>query len=490
MTSPDPIDVRRREDGSLDLSFYIDQAHRLRNASVRRTPSAIGRFLARIAAPVLRRRPPPGLRTSCSLAVLLSAAVVLPAVADETCLSPYMPKITGHEDYVYVWTLGVEGLGDGSDKLVTVDVRDNSPTFGKVLDVDSVGSRNEAHHGGFTDDRRQFWAAGLDSDTIFVFDVATDPANPKLIKTIADFEAKTGGVAGPHGAYALPGRMMIPALSNKDGTGRTALVEFSNEGEFIATHWLPTAADAKNIPGGEFADGYGYDARVLPRKNVMLTSSFAGRENYMRPFGEVAGDPEAMKKFGNSMIIWDFHARTPKKVFQVPGVPLEVRWAQGEDHAYAFTSTALTAQLWLVHEDDKGQWQAKAVADIGDPAKLPIPVDISLSADDRTLFANTFMDGMTRVFDVSDPHHPRQIYEKRIGEQVNMVSQSWDGERVYYTSSLLANWDKSGDANEQFLKAYRWNGKELTPRFEIDFTRQELGRPHMMAFGAASLYAN
>jgi hypothetical protein len=79
------------------------------------------------------------------------------------------------------------------------------------------------------------------------------------------------------------------------------------------------------------------------------------------------------------------------------------------------------------------------------------------------------MDGMARVFDVSDPHNPKQIYEKKIGSQVNMVSQSWDGERVYFTSSLLANWDKTGEDNEQFLKAYHWDGKELKPRFEIDF---------------------
>jgi methanethiol oxidase len=99
------------------------------------------------------------------------------------------------------------------------------------------------------------------------------------------------------------------------------------------------------------------------------------------------------------------------------------------------------------------------------------------------------MDGTTRAFDVSDPHKPKQIYEKRIGAQLNMVSQSWDGKRVYYTSSLLANWDKTGADNEQFLKAYTWDGKELAPRFEIDFTAEKLGRPHMMAFGSAALYA-
>lgn len=83
------------------------------------------------------------------------------AAADETCMSPYMAKIVGQEDYVYVWTLGQEGVGDGQDKLVTIDVNPESGTYGKVVHTLSVGGRNEAHHGGFTDDRMHFlggWA--------------------------------------------------------------------------------------------------------------------------------------------------------------------------------------------------------------------------------------------------------------------------------------------------------------------------------------------
>jgi selenium-binding protein 1 len=423
-----------------------------------------------------------------ALAGLMS--MVPPALADETCQSPYMAKITGEEEFVYVWTLGIEGVGDGSDKLVTVDVRKDSPTFGKVIDVDSVGGRNEAHHGGLTDDRRQYWVAGLDSSKIFIFDIATDPANPKLVKTIDDFVAKSGGVAGPHGAYALPGRMLISALSNKDKSGRTALVEYSNEGDYIATHWMPTAANPQGALNAEKADGYGYDARVLPRRNVMLSSSFTGWQNYMRPLGELVKDADAMKAFGGTMVLWDFHARKPRQVFEVPGVPLEVRWAWGEDHNYAFTSTALTSKIWLVKEDKDGKWHAQPVAEIGDPSKMPLPVDLSLSADDKTLFVDSFMDGTTRVYDVADPHHPKQIYEKQIGKQLNMVSQSWDGKRVYYTSSLLANWDKTGDANEQFLRAYGWDGKVLTERFTIDFMKEGLGRAHLMNFGSKALYTN
>jgi len=134
------------------------------------------------------------------LAFALSLA---PARADETCSSPYLARIEGQEEFVYVWTLGVEGLGDGADKLVTVDAKPDSPTYGKVINSVSVDGRNEAHHGGFTDDRRQLWLAGLENSKVFIFDVHTDPAKPKLMKTIDNFEKTTGGAAGPHGAHSL-----------------------------------------------------------------------------------------------------------------------------------------------------------------------------------------------------------------------------------------------------------------------------------------------
>jgi len=411
-----------------------------------------------------------------------------PALADETCVSPYMTRIEGQEEYVYVWTLGIEGLGDGSDKLVTVDVNPKSSDYGKVVYSYSVGGRYEAHHGGFTDDRKQFWAAALDTSRIFVFDVRSQPARPQYLKTITDLPAKSGGATGPHGAYALPGRMLIPCLSNsKDQGGRTALVEYSNEGEYLATHWMPTRDNARGIAGAEFADGYGYDARVLPRKNVMLSSSFTGAANYLRPFGELVQDADAMKNFGQTMTLWDFHTRKPKKVFHVPGAPLEVRWAWGPGHNYAFTATALGSKLWLVYEDTNDEWQAKEVAHIGGE-KGVLPVDLSLSADDSTLFVGCFGDGKCRVFDVSNPHQPKLIDEQVIGRQVNMVSQSWDGKRLYFTSSLLANWDKHGEDNEQFLHAYDWNGRELKPTFSVDFAKEKLGRPHAMNFGSSKLY--
>ena len=119
-----------------------------------------------------------------------------------------------------------------------------------------------------------------------------------------------------------------------------------------------------------------------------------------------------------------------------------------------------------------------------------LPVDISIFADDGLLWVDTWNDGTARLFDISDPHAPKEIYNKKIGAQINMVSQSWDGERVYFTSSLLANWDKqeSTGGDLQYFKLYGWDGERLTPRFHIDFIAAELGAPHQMRFGAYGLY--
>ena len=413
------------------------------------------------------------------------------AGADETCMSPYMAKIVGQEDYVYVWTLGMPGVGDEQDKLVTVDVNPGSGSYGQVVHVHSVGGRNEAHHSGFTDDRRYLWASGLDTSRIFIFDVHSNPAKPRLHRTIDDFVSQSGGVVGPHTSYALPGRMLITGLSNnRDHGGRTGMVEYTNAGDYIATHWMPIDGDLRGaVKGGNYADGYGYDVRVLPRRNIMVTSSFTGWNNYMMDLGQMMADAEAMKRFGNTVVVWDLHARQPKKVLDVPGAPLEIRCAWGAKHDYCFTSTALTSEIWLIYEDDSGEWQAKAVADIGDASKIPLPVDISIGADDQVLWVNSWNDGMTRLYDISDPHAPKQVLEQQIGEQVNMVSQSWDGKRLYFTSSLLSNWDKTaGDADLQYFKLFTWDGEALTHRFTLDFIAEGLGAPHQMRFGAYALY--
>ena len=60
---------------------------------------------------------------------------------------------------------------------------------------------------------------------------------------------------------------------------------------------MPTN-ESPGAPSRQSRRGYGYDVRVLPRRNPMLTSSFTGWNNYMMDFGKMLQDPEAMKRFG------------------------------------------------------------------------------------------------------------------------------------------------------------------------------------------------
>ena len=280
---------------------------------------------------------------------LLSAAM-----ADETCNSPYISNlIKGQESFVHVWTLGVTGLGDGSDKLVTVDADPHSKSYGKVVGSVSVGGQGEAHHMGFTDDRRFLWAGTLDDSKIYVFDVGTTPGKPKLIKTITDLPKRTG-LVGPHTFYALPGRMLIGTLSNThDNGGVTGIALFNNHGTLIRKYDMPTTRI-----GAAVGDGYGYDLAVNPAKNVMLSSSFAGRDNYMRDLGEVVKDPAAMKRFGNTMVVWNLKSFRPTQVLSVPGAPLEIRWGLAPGQNWAITATALA----LSRSRLSSGWPAEATA--------------------------------------------------------------------------------------------------------------------------------
>jgi len=106
-----------------------------------------------------------------------------------------------------------------------------------------------------------------------------------------------------------------PVDRQADRGGRTGMVEYTNEGNYVATYWMPT--DAALEGAGRHAEGYGYDVRALRRRNVMVSSSFTGWNNMM-DFGKLVADPEAMKRFGNTVVVWNLHARKPRKVWTCP----------------------------------------------------------------------------------------------------------------------------------------------------------------------------
>ena len=409
----------------------------------------------------------------CVLACLLGLLGTTVATAGEPQLSAFTSKITGQEQYAYVWTVGTDGVGDGMDKLVTVDVHPGSPLYGKVVHIVSVGGRHGAFGAGLTDDRRFLWAAGLASSSMFIFDVASDPGRPQLRRIVGDFVKATGGAAGPQKMIALPGRMMIAARYNdKDESGPTALVEYTNAGEYVATHWMPTDANLRGASkSGQSAQGHGFDIGVLPQSAAIVTSSVRGGD-YRALLAQEADDDLVERAAGNTVVIWDLHSRKPKKVIDVPGAPLAVRCVSNSSHEHCFTVAALTAKLWLIHQDEDGDWQAKIVGDVGGEGALPM--GLSLSADGSRLWVSSTGDRKARLFDVSNPTEPQQLFESDLAAP--QVGQSFDGARVYFASTAF--------------EGYRWDGDLLEKAFSIDFSKESLGQPSQTHFGSALIYGH
>src|SRR5262245_21050899 len=240
----------------------------------------------------------------------------------ETCLSPFVKRLDRPEKYLYVFC--VDADAKDNDFLAVIDVDAKSDRRGQVvhqLDLGSAG--NETHHFGFTDDRTHIWGCSLFSSRLFLIDVATDPAKPRLVKVLDDLPEKTG-LTGPHTPYALPGRMLLSFLGGKDGGLPAGLAEFTNDGKFIRRLDLPQDAP------------YAYDVAVKPDLNRMATSAFTPRNNYQKPLAQMD-----LKGFGKEVLVWDFRERKVIAKLTTGLAPLECRWSLKEGADFGFTNCAL-----------------------------------------------------------------------------------------------------------------------------------------------------
>jgi selenium-binding protein 1 len=114
--------------------------------------------------------------------IALLLALGLHKAEAETCLSPFVKRLDRPEKYLYVFC--VDADAKDHDFLAVIDVDRKSPSYGTILhQLDLGSSGNETHHFGYTDDRTHIWGCSLFSSRIFLIDVATDPAKPRLAKS-------------------------------------------------------------------------------------------------------------------------------------------------------------------------------------------------------------------------------------------------------------------------------------------------------------------
>jgi selenium-binding protein 1 len=390
-----------------------------------------------------------GRRMGLGLAALLLAIVPAPATA-ETCLSPFVKRLDRQEKYLYLFCVDADAKDD--DFVAVIDVDPDSDTYGTITYTLDLGSKgNETHHWGYTDDRTRIWAGGLLSSRIWILDVATDPARPRIEKVLDRVPGETG-LSGPHTYYALPGRMLINFLGAADGGLPAGMAEFTNDGKFIRR--IDNPSDAP----------YGYDVAVKPGLNRMVSSSFTPLRNYKKPLAEMD-----LKDFGRELVVWDFKGRTPLQVGKAGLAPLEVRWSLKPENNFGFTNCALDNSLWMFRGLSDGSYEFKKVADTG-----ALPADLRQSPDDRYLFVSCFGDNRLQQWDVSDPDHPRLFSTVAPGVQPNMMHVTGDGRRMYVSNSLLSTLDHAGRFWVRLIHVGP-DGMKVDPFFHIDLNKLPTG---------------
>jgi selenium-binding protein 1 len=388
---------------------------------------------------------------ACTFLGLLLGSLWLGSPAEaETCLSPFVKRLDRPEKVLYVFC--VDADAKDHDFLAVIDVDLDSPKYGQLIyQLDLGSSGNETHHFGFTDDRTHIWGCSLFSSRIFVIDVASNPARPRLAKVLDDVPQKTG-LSGPHSPYALPGRMLLSFLSAQDGGLPAGLAEFNNDGSFIRRIELP-----KDAP-------YLYDVAVKPDLNRMVTSSFTPLNNYQKPLAQMD-----LKNFGKELLVWDFRERKVLSRLTTGLAPLECRWSLKENANFGFTNCALDDSIWLWEGDAQGHYRTRKLCATG-----KFPADLRQSPDDRFLYVSCFASNEIQQWDVSDLQKPRLTSTLVPGVQPNMMHVTGDGKRMYITNSLLSTLDHAGTFWVR-LAHIGPDGMKMDPFFNIDLNKLPTG---------------
>lgn len=393
---------------------------------------------------------------------LLALSLAAGSVMSETCISPYIKALKEPEKVMYLWALPALANG-GPDFLAVIDVNIASENYGKVIKKVFVGSSgNEAHHIGYTDDRTKIWAASLNSDRFFLFDVASDPMNPKLVKTIDNVKQLTG-LTGPHTPYAIPGRIMVSMASGPDGKSAGGIAEFTNDGNFVASH------AATNHP---------YETVVKPEFNRMITSAWFPQETWMKPLKD--WQPSSWVN-PHTMLVWDLKERKIIQTLSAPDNPvmLAARWMLKPNAKHGYNISNGGNSIWMFKMRDDGLFDYKKAADLPGACGA---ADLRQSPDDKFIYVSCFQSSEIHAYDVTDPESIKLHDSIQGVVQPNMMHVTYDGRRMYFTNSAISSIDYSPRYSMQLIQIGRDGRMKLDPNFKIDFSKAPDGpaRPHDM----------
>lgn len=391
------------------------------------------------------------------LAALVALVSTTPGpMVDE---SPFVKglKPGEHEKILYVWTRDADH--QESDFLAVVDVDPESETFGEIIATAPTGSAaNEVHHFGYNVDADRIFGGAIASNTVYIYDVGTEPRSPRLIRQVQLDET---GYSGPHSVFAIPGGVMLAMLGTVDGGGPGALVVLDDTGDFI---------EAFPVVHPDSTLGLMYDVGVKPGMKRMVTSAWA------HPMDVMEGTH--LENAGKQAVVWDWETKEILQVADLDPAPFAVRWMHAPDARGVFVNAALGNSVWYGEDEDgDGTMTFHKVLTLPEGS---VPVDMRVSYDDRFLYLSQWAGGKVQQYDISNPMSPELLAEVSL-PQPNMMKLSPDSHRLYVTNSILSGMDGDVEFGAWLIHVGE-DGMQLDPHFHPDFEGMPngAGAPHDM----------
>lgn len=348
-----------------------------------------------------------------SLAVEAATATTdAAAAAPSTDLTPAWGARS--RQYLYIWS-GAVGR-QVPDRLVTFDFDPWSSTYGQMISqtlTETTG--NEPHHCGVSADKRRLVCGGLLSllkaqDEIFVFDIATDPANPKLIRTS---KSKLGSVPDEFVPMA-DNTFLLSNMGSAAGGSPGRIARVDSDGNVLAEY-------PENPP----PDFNPHGVQVRTDLNLMATCDYVDPASTLNmvPGGVVLRSSIRIWNLKEMKIVNTIYTPAGSgtmdcKMYNKDPRARGYMGGSGNGEVYQWDSAAGTAKKVINMNDDVISWFFMK------PFYTVTAQYMSLTSDDRYLFIpyvsapgrwnekQGYYSGIVS-YDVSDPNRIRKVHNER-----------------------------------------------------------------------------
>ncbi|XP_075548450.1 methanethiol oxidase-like isoform X2 [Dermacentor variabilis] len=260
---------------------------------------------------------------------------------------------------------------DRPDYLATVCVDQDSPDYCKVvhrLEMPYCG--DSLHHmnwntcsscyGNPSKRRDKLVLPCLDSDRVYVADLAHNPRAPTLYKVIEGDELHREGLSAPHTPHCLAsGEVMISTMGDENENAKGSFLLLEERTFNVRGTWQPQL---------DVSD-FGYDFWYQPRHNVMVSSQWGAPSAFRKGFN-MADVEQGL--YGSSLVVWDWTYRRKLQTIDLGPegtMPLEVRFLHNPDASEGYVGCALggTVFRFFKTEASEESWAAEKVISV--PAK-------------------------------------------------------------------------------------------------------------------------